>query len=216
MAGELVLITGVTGHLGFRALRYALEHGYRVRAAVRSETKAKSVLSNSALVELKANPELSFAVVPDITAPDAYCEAIKDVSYVIHIASPLAMSIEGDDYEAGFIQPAVQGTLRILEAAKKSGTVKRVVITSSSISITPWDVLLAGHYDGVIIAEDRVPTPSGPYSMGLHAYWASKVTALNRAEAWMKEHSPSFDLIHIHPSYIEGRKDAATTVEDLR
>ena len=82
-------------------------------------------------MELKTNPELSFAIVPDITAPDVYEEAIKDVSYAVHIASPLASSVEGDNYEATIIQPAVQGTLAMLEAAKKSGTVKRVVITSS-------------------------------------------------------------------------------------
>ena len=84
------------------------------------------------------------------------------------------------------------------------------------MAVTPWDVFLAGYYDGVITAEDRLSTPSGPYSMGLHAYWASKVSALNRAEAWMKEQTPSFDVIHIHPSYIEGRNDTVTSVEDLK
>ena len=36
MSGEdLVLITGATGHLGFRVLLDALQHGYTIRAAVR-------------------------------------------------------------------------------------------------------------------------------------------------------------------------------------
>ncbi|EME45951.1 hypothetical protein DOTSEDRAFT_32655 [Dothistroma septosporum NZE10] len=188
MAGELVLITGATGHPGFRVLRYVLEQRYNVRATIRSEAK-----SNPALVELNTNTNLSFAVVPDITAPDAYLEAIKDVSYVIHIASPLPNAAESGDFEATLIQPAVQGTLSMLEAAQKSGTVKRIVITSSCLSIIDWEALIGGPFDRTLNPEDRIVTPTGPYALNMHAYWASKVTALNKSEESIKAQTLRFD-----------------------
>lgn len=51
---DLVLITGVSGHVGFAVLREALKQGYNVRAVVRSEAKAKIVGENEALKGLKA------------------------------------------------------------------------------------------------------------------------------------------------------------------
>jgi uncharacterized protein YbjT (DUF2867 family) len=56
MSDDLVLITGATGHLGFKVLRTALEAGYRVRAAVRSEQKTTLLKSNEIL---KATPGFS-------------------------------------------------------------------------------------------------------------------------------------------------------------
>ena len=46
MSSDLVLITGVTGHVGFRVLIFALEAGYRVRAAVRNQGKADTILAH--------------------------------------------------------------------------------------------------------------------------------------------------------------------------
>lgn len=50
---DLVLITGVSGHVGFAVLREALKQGYNVRAVVRSEAKAKLVGENDTLKGLK-------------------------------------------------------------------------------------------------------------------------------------------------------------------
>ena len=43
MQNKTVLITGVTGHVGFRVMQFALDDGYHVRAVVRSEIKAAKV-----------------------------------------------------------------------------------------------------------------------------------------------------------------------------
>lgn len=216
MAGDLVLITGATGHLGFRALRYALDAGYTVRAAVRSEAKAEAIRSNSALTPKEKASPLSFTIVPDILVPGAYDEAVKDVKYIIHIASPLPENVK-DEFEKNLIQPAVQGTLNILEAAKKTPSVKRVVITSSVAAITPLSAYdpSTTYTGGPITASLRNPDFPGPYPSAMHAYAASKIAAFNRAESWIKEHKPSFDVIHIHPSYIEGRNDLARTTAEV-
>ena len=214
---ELVLITGATGHVGFKTLLDALEAGYRVRAAVRSESKAQVITSNP--VFKAANiPEgqLSFVIVPDLTVPGAYDEAVKDVKYVIHIASPITTGgkLTEAQYKEYFIKPAVQGTIGMLESAAKSPSVRRVVITSSIAAVIPFEKIMSGSDDHTYTAEDRIPFPDGPYVNEFHAYSASKTAALNEAEAWMAKTKPQFDLVHIHPSYIEGKDDLVRTKEE--
>lgn len=89
MERDLVLITGATGLIGFRTLLDLLLHGYRVRAVVRSEAKKQIILTNKALKTLDASIDLSFVVVSNIEVEGAYDEAVQDVDYVIHIASPV-------------------------------------------------------------------------------------------------------------------------------
>jgi uncharacterized protein YbjT (DUF2867 family) len=84
---SLVLITGSSGHLGFRTLVLALEAGYRVVASVRRPEQADKI-SNRPSIRPYAD-KLSFVEVKDITAKGAFDDAIKDVTHVLHLASPL-------------------------------------------------------------------------------------------------------------------------------
>lgn len=212
MAKDLVLITGATGFLGFQVLLQALEQGYQVRAAVRNEAKAQTITSNPTFKALNRSSQLSFITVPDFLKPGAFDSAVQDVKYIIHVASPLPFSASSD-YENSIIQPAVQGTLGVLESAKQSSTVKRIVITSSTLAITGKE--RDEIFNQVFTAENRQPTDDGPYGDASHAYAASKVAALNRAEEWIQQNKPAFDVIHIHPSFIFGRNDLYTSTKDF-
>lgn len=76
-------------------------------------------------------------IVPDITVPGAYDEAVKGVKYIVHVASPFSSpDLVQSDYESSFIQPAVKGTVGMLDSAITAESVKRVVITGSILSIT--------------------------------------------------------------------------------
>lgn len=231
-ANDLVLITGATGHLGFRTLRTALEYGFPVRAAVRSEAKAGIV--KDTVQTLKLPGQLEFIVVPDFTTPNAFDEALKGVKHVIHIASPLATAgTEDDDLEELFIKSAVHGTLGLFEAAKRIGSVERIVsifasqtqrlkvltrhfhsqvVTSSVVAIHPLSAWVQPS-DKTYTAEDRLDEISAPYSNRVVAYAAGKITALKRAEAFTKEQNPGFDAIHIMPSFILGRDNLCTSTE---
>ena len=57
---------------------------------------------------------------------------MEGCEFVLHVASPYVMKEPRDENE--YIKPAVEGTMRALKAAKKSG-VKRVVLTSSMVSM---------------------------------------------------------------------------------
>ena len=133
----LILITGVSGFIGYRVLVAALEAGYRVRGAIRRPEQAVSIKSLPSVREHLSN--LDFVVVPDILAPGAYDKALKGVGYVEHIASPLAASIgSSDDYELLLIEPAIEGTTGILSSALNQASVKRIVITSSAVVLFSW------------------------------------------------------------------------------
>ena len=59
--------------------------------------------------------------------------AVADMAVVIHVASPFPLS--NPKREDDLIRPAVDGTLSVLRACAKAGTVSRVVLTSSCAAV---------------------------------------------------------------------------------
>ena len=209
MASKRLLITGATGFVGFKVLLDALEAGYTVRAAVRSRSRSDLILSNPKIKALGPGDQLSFIEVPDILKDDAYDEALKDVTYVIHIASPLPLPSK--DPEAEIYQPGVKGAANILASALKASSVKRVVITSSIVSNMPYPPVLGN----VINAHSRVPNLDGPYTEPFSAYRAAKIHTLNATDDFGKQNKPSFGVINIIPGYVFGRNEMATDTASL-
>lgn len=84
--------TGVTGHVGFAVLVKALQSGYRVRAAVRRAEQESELRANCLISPFQ--DRLEFVVVPDITLDGAFDNALQDVTYIEHIASPAVASFK--------------------------------------------------------------------------------------------------------------------------
>jgi nucleoside-diphosphate-sugar epimerase len=213
---SLVLLTGATGHIGFRTLLDLFQSGYKVRIAVRSEAKEQVILSNPKFQELNIpSSSYEFVIVPDLMADGAYNEAVQGVDYVVHLASPITTggNLTTEQYHEYFIQPAVKGTVGILTAAASAPSIKRVVITSSIVAIVPFLRFATTNMDDdeVYDAENRIPLDDGPYTNEFQAYSASKAAALNATEAWVAENKPAFDLVNIHPTFVEGRDDLVKT-----
>ncbi|KAK5062480.1 hypothetical protein LTR84_004552 [Exophiala bonariae] len=206
MAGELILLTGGSGHLGYRTLVEALSKGYKVRAAVRSDAKVaeiKAAKSTQPYID-----QLSFILVPDITQEGAFDQAVQGVDYIVHLASPLG--IPSDDDEANIIQPAIRGTLSILRSAMKESKIRRVVITSSIAAVAPatnGSTKPTQPYT----ADNVLPDPQGPYPNPFAAYAASKVLAHNRARDFIAKEKPNFTVINIMPTFVIGKNELATT-----
>ncbi|KAF2768661.1 NAD-dependent epimerase/dehydratase [Teratosphaeria nubilosa] len=133
-SNELVLVTGGSGFQGGHCIIAALQHGYRVRTTVRSLKKAddvrRSLESGGATKEQTREVEF---VAADLLKDDGWQEACEGATYVLHVASPFPPLVPKDESE--LIVPAREGTLRALRAAKASGTVRRVVITSSYAAV---------------------------------------------------------------------------------
>lgn len=223
VAENLVLITGVTGHIGFRIFIFALQAGYHVRAAVRSADKADKISSNPTYKALNLpSSVLTFTTVPDLEAPGAYDEAVKGVTHVIHVASPIPsahLSRSPSEAEEVFIRPAVQGTLAILKAAKKEHSVKRVIITSSMVATMPpkfWGAVVEPPPDTVFTASSRTSQPPAPYPNLQVSYSASKIASLNESEAWIKSEQPQFSVVNVHPGFVIGPDYLRQTTEEMK
>jgi nucleoside-diphosphate-sugar epimerase len=78
--------------------------------------------------------KVELAVVENNEAPGAYDSVVQGVDRVVHMASPLPGSA-GTDNEAGYLIPARDGIVNMLKSAKKSASVKRVVMTASSTAV---------------------------------------------------------------------------------
>ena len=221
MSVETIVLTGSTGFCGFAILQEALQFDYNIRLVVRSEAKAEILRNNPCFKSLTRKTPLrcSFHVVPDLGVSGALDEVTKGADYIIHAASPLPFSnlaLTAEQQYKEMVEPAINNTLRALESAGKSGSVKRVVVTSScAIFISPE--LLGGPVpEPVVVTEETVNADMPPpYANVLHAYVASKTSSFLRAREWMAEHKPSFDVVNICPTYVQGRNELATSPTDL-
>ncbi|MBL4740858.1 MAG: aldehyde reductase [Sneathiella sp.] len=127
---ETVLLTGVSGYIGLHCAQQLLEAGFVVRGSVRSKAKEQEVRETLAAASIDTT---NLSIVELNLANDVgWDEAAQGCDYVMHVASPFA--IANPKAEDDMIKPAVEGTLRALRAAKKAG-IKRVVLTSSTISM---------------------------------------------------------------------------------
>ncbi|KAF2737778.1 NAD dependent epimerase/dehydratase [Polyplosphaeria fusca] len=213
-----VLITGATGHVGFNVLLEALRTGYNVRATVRCETKATALRSHPLVRSACHHPsQLSTLIVPDITAPRAFDQGVDGADFIIHIASalPNTSAVSQSQYDAHFVRPAVYSTIGVLEAAARTPSVRRVVITSSIVALIPLAQLEGREAPTPVSSDARVSFSSAPYADEFAAYAASKVAALAVAERWVQRRRPRFDVTHIHPSFVHGRKDFMTSKHDM-
>ncbi|KAJ3207454.1 methylglyoxal reductase (NADPH-dependent) gre2 [Entophlyctis luteolus] len=206
-----VLVSGVSGFLGSHVTRALLDAGFNVRGTVRSTSKGAQMES------IFASNSFSYVIVPDAAAEGAFNDAVVGVDYVLHTASPF--HFHAADATRDLVNPAVEGTLSILNAVAKHGSsVKRVVITSSvaairnptqvvpgSLSEADWNTYGMAEYQRLGSA-----TPSGI------AYPASKALAEKAAWDFMAKATRSFDLATINPPFIFGPTiHPCARVEDL-
>ncbi|CAG0912948.1 unnamed protein product [Notodromas monacha] len=127
--------------------------------------------------------------------------AVKGCTYVLHVASPFPGSGgKVRDVENQLMRPAVEGTLNVLRACAKAGTVKRVVVTSSVASIFSD----TKHKDGERkYNEEDWTDMDDPHC---DKYCVSKTKAEKAAWDYVKGLSDSekFELVTICPSFING------------
>ena len=216
-ASNLVLLTGATGFIGFRILTELLERNHPVRAVVRSNEKGKWLLSRLRAVtgnEASLQHDVSFAVVDDFTADNAFDQALDGVSYVIHVAAPIASSDDPQDWERDFKQAVVQSTVGLLESARRSQSVRRIVMTSSISAIFPTSVFEEGS-DTMLHAEMRNEEMIAPYRYQMLAYQAGKIATLQSTESWIATEKPTFDVIFLYTAFTIGRNDAVETKQQL-
>jgi nucleoside-diphosphate-sugar epimerase len=198
--GSWILVTGASGYIGSHIVKEALDAGYKVRGTVRSEEKAantRNMFGN--------NPDYFPVMVPDFSEPDAFHEAVKGVSAVIHVASDTSFS--PDPHKV--IQPSVKGVQQILRSAAKQPKIKRFVLTSSSTAagVPSYDkenVLTAETWDQEAVDLAWAPPPYTD-ERSFAVYRASKVEGERALWNFVEEEKPSFVCSTILPNMNIGR-----------
>jgi len=202
-----ILVTGASGFVAIHTIIQLLEQGYAVRGTIRSLNK-EADLRNTIMKYVQANDQLE--ILPaDLEQAAGWEGAMSGVETVLHVASPFPLF--EPEKEDDLIIPAVQGTLRVLQAAHKAG-VKRVVQVSSVAAIS------SGH-----TGENKTFTEAdwSDLSKDIGAYAKSKTLAERAAWDFINgaENTNKMELATINPPLILGpvpNKDFRTSIELIR
>ncbi|KAH9486118.1 Putative uncharacterized oxidoreductase [Psilocybe cubensis] len=196
--GDKILVTGANGYIAAWVTRLLLERGYAVRGTVRSEDKGEFMKNYFNGVGI--GEKFETVIVDDISRDGVFDEAVKGVHAIAHTASPFHFRSKEPKE---IIEPAVKGTIGILEATIKHGhDVKRIVITSSTAAImgNQAEIFTEADWNNVSVKEvDGKGSEASP----IHMYCASKALAEKAAWNFYEKHAGAikWDITTLNPPY---------------
>jgi len=192
---KVILVTGGTGYLGSWVVQKLLSKGYSVRVPVRNKQNKDKY---SHLLELaKDYPDKLSLFEADLLSSGSFDDAAEGAHAIIHMASPFTLRFK--DAEKDLILPAVNGTRNVLNAASKSSTVKKVVLTSSVAAVHGDNIDLKN------LGVDEFTEEHFNFSSSAkhQPYSFSKVMA--EKEAWtLHNQQKRWKMVVINPSLVMG------------
>jgi len=186
-----MMTIGVSGAGGFIAswiVDGLLARGHRVRGTVRNAAKGAPHLQQLA----GADDRLALCSA-DLLREGSFDSAVAGCDAVVHTASPYRLHVK--DPQADLVEPAVKGTLNVLEACAKAPSIRRVVLTSSMAAVTDEPE------NGKVLTEADWNTKS---TLERNPYYYSKTLAERAAWDFVAERKPQFDLVVINPFFVMG------------
>ena len=186
---EKVLVTGATGYIALHCIQQLLDKGYAVNGSIRSPERKNEVID--ALKKCNTSTENLNLFNFDLTSDEGWDEGMQGCDYLLHIASPLALQNYEEEY---FVKPAVEGSMRALNFAKKHN-VKKVVLTSSVAAIfeTGTEKVFYDESDW-----------SDPNSSKISNYAKSKTLAEKAAWDFIEQENNPFEFTVINPALVIG------------
>jgi nucleoside-diphosphate-sugar epimerase len=200
-----VLVTGGSGYMASWIVKMLLEEGINVNATVRDPLDVQKVEHLTTLAKASAGKLKLFKA--DILDPGSFDKPMQGCELVMHTASPFFIT-RAKNPEEELIRPAKEGTRNVLEAAKRTPSLKRVVHTSSVAAIYGDNVDIKFAPDGIFTEKEWNVTSSAEHN----PYPYSKTVA--EKEAWtIAKEQDRWDLVTINPGWILGpslskRKDS--------
>ncbi len=190
-----VLVTGATGYVAGWLVKKLLEAGFTVHAPVR-EPENKTKLKYLNAIAEKASGTITYFKA-DLLEIGSYDEAMRDCELVFHTASPFINKVRNPQKD--LVDPALIGTQNVLDSVNKTPSVKRVVLTSSSVAIIGDAIDCLAFPDG-LATEAYWNTTS---TVNHQPYNFSKVVA-ERAAWEINKKQDRWDMITINPSLVIG------------
>ena len=191
-----ILVTGGSGYIAGWIIRYLLEAGLTVRATVRNTGRRDKVLHLTRLATSRPGTLRLFSA--DLLTPGDFDDAMQGCELVVHTASPFVLDKPKNARET-FIQPALEGTRNVLEAANAVETVKRVVLTSSAAAVYGDVGDMAGIEDGMLTEAHWNTT-----STESHQPYSYSKTVAEQAAWEMSRAQDRWDLVTVNPAMVLG------------
>jgi nucleoside-diphosphate-sugar epimerase len=190
-----ILVTGGNGYIASWIIKYLLEDGHSVIATVRSLSNQKKCAH---LSEIAAQSKGKLQIVEaDLLKEGSFDAAAKGCEIVLHTASPFILDIK--DPQKELIDPALNGTKNVLGAVNRSGTVKKVVLTSSVAAVF-GDAIECEQTKGKMLDESHWNNTS---SLKHQPYSYSKVLA--EKAAWeIQKAQNNWEMVTINPAFVLG------------
>ena len=194
-----VLVTGGTGFIATWVIVRALQNGHKVHTTIRSLARSDDVREAVHRGDIPTDQTHAIKFFQaDLLSDEGWDEACAGCDYVMHVASPFPVKIPKDEDE--LIKPGKDGTLRVLRAAKRAGTVKRIVLTSSFAAVAggqgPRTV------DNPFTERDWTNAENLGRPVG--SYEKSKTYAEKAAWQWQKEEGGGIELVAVNPVLVYG------------
>jgi nucleoside-diphosphate-sugar epimerase len=158
--------------------------------------------------------------VPDNTAPNAYDATLSGVDYVVHIAGawPLPRLHPDED----IYHPFITSTKNLISAAKKSGSLKRIVFTGAGAGLVDSEDgdTLGNTMDRVLDENVEVSQTSLTYRPPLksahNAYCAAKAQCMNYLSSLQASNTLPFSITQVIPGTVIGPSEFCTTAAQAK
>jgi len=167
MAVKTVLVTGAGGFIGSHLTEELVKSGHRVRAFLRYNGRDDRGHLGSLAPEIQREIEVFRG---DLKDPDAVRKAVGGQARVFHLGALIAIPYSYQNPH-DVVQTNVLGTAHVLDACRASGSLERLVLTSTSE--------VYGTARVVPIDESHPLQPQSPYS-------ASKIAADALGESYYR------------------------------
>jgi NAD dependent epimerase/dehydratase len=170
-SSKQILVTGAGGFIGSHLVERLVREGHRVRALLRYNSR--SAQGNLELLPVEVRDEIE-VMWGDLRDQELIHGAVANCQWVFHLGALIAIPYSYHN-PTDFVQTNVVGTTHVLNAARRSDAIERVVVTSTS------EVYGTAQYTPI---DEMHPV------QGQSPYSASKIGADHIAESYFR----AFDL----------------------
>ncbi|KAI4373662.1 hypothetical protein MLD38_011765 [Melastoma candidum] len=192
-AGKVVCVTGASGYIASWLVKFLLHKGYTVKASVRDPSDPKKTEHLRSLEGAQERLQLFKA---NLLEEGSFDSIVEGCEGVFHTASPFYHDVK--DPQAELVDPALKGTLNVLNSCAKVPSIKRVVLTSSVAAVVYNE---KPRTPDVVVDESWF---SNPELCRENKAWYVLSKTLAEEAAWKFVKEKGIDMVTINPAMVIG------------